>query len=649
MTRTTTTTILILLIAGMAQASKPIRSTIDRVTVFLNGAQVTRQFDASLTKGTQTVSIQELSPYIDPRTIQVKGAGSFTILSIRHQMNYLNEKELEGDLRTISDSILYYREKNQRVQLEVNALNESERFLQHNRQVFGSDGLDHQTMVQSHKYFFDEILKINRRRYELQLKTQRYNKLIARFQRQLNALNSKLVSTTSEIIFEIDSDEALKGEFEVSYLVNNAGWFPSYDIRVEDISSPLELVYKANVQQNTGVDWKDVTLTFSNANPYQSGDLPVLRPYYLNYTRANYNANQYASAGNQNSYNLKNYISNSGQEASGRITDRNGNPVSFATIKIKGTSIGTFTDASGYFSVVLPQGRNQALVQAMGYNDQYANLSGSANNQVVLSASHAELNAVTITAEDVDEVFENYSIEEREISKLPARSLGVIAAMGGSRYKDKNITVMPLENQTTIEITLDRKFTVNSTGKQKLISMNTVEIPAYYEHRSVPKLEKAAFLIARISDWSAYNLLEGEANLYFENTYIGKSILDVRYLTDTLNISLGRDRNVLVNRQKVRSQSTREFIGRENIEKRAYEIEVRNNKKQEINLIVYDQIPISQRPKDIEVILRDKGGAIHTERTGELRWEYRIKPGETKKMDFKYQVKFPKDQTVNLE
>ncbi len=153
-------------------------------------------------------------------------------------------------------------------------------------------------------------------------------------------------------------------------------------------------------------------------------------------------------------------------------------------------------------------------------------------------------------------------------------------------FVSKPIVVMPMENQTSLEIRLDTPFTIKSSGKQKVVSINNVDIPAYYEYRTVPKLEKAAFLIARVADWGEYNLLEGEANLYFESTYIGKSILDVRFLTDTLNISLGRDKNVLVNRQKVKSQTSREFIGKETIEKRHFDLSIRNSKGQPINIIV---------------------------------------------------------------
>ena len=62
---------------------------------------------------------------------------------------------------------------------------------------------------------------------------------------------------------------------------------------------------------------------------------------------------------------------------------------------------------------------------------------------------------------------------------------------------------------------------------------------------------------AKISNWSEYNLLEGEANLYFEDTYLGRTVLDTRQLVDTLEISLGDDKGVVVGREKIQDFSKR--------------------------------------------------------------------------------------------
>lgn len=649
MTRKKLTLLFFLILAhGAYSSNHNVESEVSEVTVFLNGAQVTRTFDADVKKGTQTLKVQGLSPYLDAKSIQLLGNGEFTILSIRHQLNYLDEKEVEGELKLLTDSLNYYQKQYTVVSIEINALSESESFLKSNRMIKGNnDNLDAETFKGVHDFYFNEIFRIQKRRNELSYDQVEINKTIAKFRNQLNEINKKLTSSSSEVLVEILSEKNTKGQFALSYLVNHASWYPSYDIRVQDINNPLELTYKANVQQRTGEDWNNVKLTFSNANPYQSGNLPILKPYYLGYSNSGYNPNPYRANQTQNSYNLNNYIGTTSNEARGRVVDHLGQPVPFATVRVQGTAIATYTDEDGNFSITLPQGKAQVNVQSVGFNERIQNLNPSAQNSIVLQPSQAQLNSVVVTAYDKSS---SRSMATYEDVAATTEGRSYSWSFGSrQKYKSETISITPLENQTTLELTLDVPFTIESGGKKKVISVSTNEIPAYYEYRSVPKLEEAAFLIARIEDWSAYNLLEGEANLYFEKTYIGKSILDVRYLTDTLNISLGRDKNVLVQRQKVKSQTSREFIGKETIEKRQFEIKVRNNKNQAINLIVYDQIPLSRQPKDIEVVLKDKGGATFTEQTGELKWEFELKEDKTKELDFKYEVKFPKNRTINLE
>jgi uncharacterized protein (TIGR02231 family) len=628
--------------------TKDVESNVSEVTVFLNGAQVTRTFSAPVKKGLQTLKVTDLSPYLDAKTIQLQGNGEFTILSIRHQINYLDEKEVEGELKVLTDSLNLYQKRYTSISIEINALSESEAFLKSNNRIKGNnENLDVATFKGLHDFYFNELFRIQKRRNELSYEQVEINKTITKFRNQLNEINKRLTSSDSEVLVEIKSEKMTKGEFELSYLVNHASWYPSYDIRVQDINNPLALTYKANVQQRTGEDWNNVKLTFSNANPYQSGNLPILKPYYLGYSNSGYNPNPYRANQTQNSYNLNNYIGTTSNEARGRVVDAQGNPVPFATVRVQGTAIGTYTDEDGNFSITLPQGKAQVNVQSVGYTTRIQNLSPTAMNSIVLQPNQAQLNSVVVTAYDKSSV---KSLATYDAVSATTEGRSYSWSFGNrQKYKSETITVTPLENQTTLELTLDVPFTIESGGKKKVISISTNEIPAYYEYRSVPKLEEAAFLIARIEDWSAYNLLEGEANLYFEKTYVGKSILDVRYLTDTLNISLGRDKSVLVNRQKVKSQTTREFIGKETIEKRQFEIKVRNNKSQAINLIVYDQIPISRQPKDIEVTLKDKKGATYTEKTGELKWEFDLKQDKTEELGFRYEVKFPKDRTINLE
>jgi uncharacterized protein (TIGR02231 family) len=173
------------------------------------------------------------------------------------------------------------------------------------------------------------------------------------------------------------------------------------------------------------------------------------------------------------------------------------------------------------------------------------------------------------------------------------------------------------------------------------------EMEAEYEYVCVPKLDLNAYLTARVSGWEDLNLLEGEANLYFEGTYLGKTLLNVRQVTDTMDISLGRDRNIVVKREKLKEDRKTNLTGKRR-EVRSFEIEVRNQKQQVVRITIEDQFPISQN-EEIEVTRGDYEGAELDDVTGKLKWKLELKPNQAEKMKFDYEVKFPKGNTVQLE
>jgi uncharacterized protein (TIGR02231 family) len=101
-----------------------------------------------------------------------------------------------------------------------------------------------------------------------------------RLTQQLNEQSSRNQSS-GEIIITVQSKSSTNIELNLSYIVSNAGWMPIYDLRAKDTKSPIALAYRANVYQNTGIDWKNVKLTLSTANPSQGGSKAELYPQYL--------------------------------------------------------------------------------------------------------------------------------------------------------------------------------------------------------------------------------------------------------------------------------------------------------------------------------------------------------------------------------
>jgi uncharacterized protein (TIGR02231 family) len=174
------------------------------------------------------------------------------------------------------------------------------------------------------------------------------------------------------------------------------------------------------------------------------------------------------------------------------------------------------------------------------------------------------------------------------------------------------------------------------------------ELPAYYEYYCAPKIELDAFLTAQVTDWEEFDLLTGEANLFFEGTFLGKSMLDVQVVKDTLDISLGRDKGIVVDRKKQKDYSEKQFIGNKKTDYRSWDIEIRNKKQQSVNLVIEDQFPLTTN-SDVEIKQESSGGANLDKGIGILRWKMNLGKNESKKVNFKYSVKYPKKKSLLLD
>ena len=172
-------------------------------------------------------------------------------------------------------------------------------------------------------------------------------------------------------------------------------------------------------------------------------------------------------------------------------------------------------------------------------------------------------------------------------------------------------------------------------------------MPAFYKYYSVPKLDKDGYLLAEVNDWEKLNLLPGEANIIFEGTYVGKSFIDPAATTDTLNLTLGRDKRVVIKKEKLPDFSSTKFLGSNKLQKLTYEITVKNNKKDTVRMLLKDQYPLSTN-KEIEVELMDDGGAEINRETGVLTWKLELAPGAIQKVRFAYSVKHPREKLVNV-
>jgi uncharacterized protein (TIGR02231 family) len=205
---------------------------------------------------------------------------------------------------------------------------------------------------------------------------------------------------------------------------------------------------------------------------------------------------------------------------------------------------------------------------------------------------------------------------------------------------------------STIQTSLNTEFaiavpyTVTSSSKPTLVDIAVHSLKADYLYSVAPKLDRDAFLMARMTGWEEFSLLPGEANVFFEGTFVAKSYIDPNSIKDTLAISLGRDKRIVVQREKVKDFTTRKTIGTNQRDAYGYSISIRNTKTEAIKILVEDHLPVSQNSQ-VEVTVSDVGGAQYNKDTGRLKWEFDVKPQETKKMEYRFEIKYPKDKRIS--
>jgi hypothetical protein len=508
-------------------------------------------------------------------------------------------------------------------------LNEKEKLLEANRTIEPTTGT-----VASLKAMLElydtELTKINEEELRISKATSKLQELESSINNQLQEQNKRKILPTSEIEIRVETKTALNAAFSITYLVSNAGWYPKYDVRVTNITKPLQLTYKAEVFQNTGVDWTNVRLRFSNGRPNQNGVTPKLDPWLLTYARNTISRSADDMA-----------LMNLGM-VKGIVTDAAGEPIPGANVLVKGTTIGTTTDAGGRYSLTLPHTNATLVVSFVGYTSHETIVTQPEMN-MQLNEDAQQLNEVMVTG---------YGITKKIQGKVPGVRIRGMSSLNRDQYNDKGflntIKTTVIENQTTVEIEVDDPYSIPSDGEKLMVDLRNYDIPAQFEYFAVPKLDKDAFLVARILDWDQYNLLEGETNLYFEDAFIGRSILHTKALTDTLTISLGRDKNIVIGRTPVEQFTKKQFLGTNKAETRAFKIQIRNKKTQPIQLTIYDQIPVALLG-EIEVnAIKLSGGTLEA-KTGQITWKETIQPQHQKELTFEYEVRYPKREDVILE
>jgi TonB-dependent SusC/RagA subfamily outer membrane receptor len=578
-------------------------SSLKTVTVYRTGAELVHNTSVQLEKGNEELVIEGISNNIDINSVQINCPPAVTIMGVEFSNNYLVIPEVTSRIKLLQDSVDRVQKELEKVSVQIRTTADLLEVLKSNRDIKGQQtGLSVAELIKLMDYYKNKSTELQNELAQENERQKKLSDLILKIKMQIKEEENKNMKAAGQLKLQLSIATNGKYDFVVSYITPNAWWTPYYDIRVDDIKSPLKVIYKAKVAQTTGIDWKKVKLSLSTSVPNQWGNAPVLKSWFLSYI---------------NPVNvMEKSLTNVPMALQGRVAGVN------------------VQDASSLNEVVVTG---------------YAKIRGI--NTIKDSKPLYVVNGAVMSAEDFAKLNPN-SIKSIDVLK-DASATAIYGARANNgvvivTLKDGlSDYVSMTDNELNVTFDIDLPYDVSTNGKEQTATLKEYSVNALYKYYAVPKLDKDAYLLAEVPDWENLNLLPGDANIIFEGTYVGKSFIDPSSTLDTLNLTLGRDKRVVIKKEKLIDYSSTKFLGSNKVQKFTYELTVKNNKKDTVRMMLKDQYPLSTN-KEIEVELLDDGSASVNSEIGVLTWKLELAPGEVKKVRFSYSVKCPKDKVLNL-
>ncbi|MFM7596478.1 MAG: DUF4139 domain-containing protein [Flavobacteriales bacterium] len=543
----------------LANEKELLKSTLNEATVYSQGAQLHHKASYSIKAGITEISIEGISSYIDPKSLQVKATGNAVIIDSKYTLFYPQPEVKANDgipakivkeLAQLTDSLEMLGFDLKEIQDEIAIYQAAQNIISMNGAVRGSGKVNDSInlLKQTVEYYTNKMNEINKKLLALEKKKKDKEKIQQRLQERYDNLQKyqnhtydpKKYAPIPRVVVTLSATEAVSGKISFSYLVSQAGWVPLYDIRSDSQTGKISLTYKAQVFQSSGIDWDNIKLNISTNNPYANKTKPELNPWYIDY---------YA-------YKHK---------------------MELEEISVRGA---------------------RAIPQA-AFNQGYF----------------------------LDDA------KDKNLNEKPA--------LGAEQFT----TVV--HQLIAAEFKIDLPYSIKSNNEKNLVLIKNSDLNTTFKYYSVPKVDPGVYLVAQMTKLDELQLVPASANIFFDGSYIGETYIDPTSMDDTLNLSLGKDPNIVVKRTLLKQKSKDKVVQDKRERTFSYQIEVQNNKSSSIQLIIQDQVPMTTN-NDINIELLEKDSARELPGNGILEWDYKLKPGENKKLEFSFKVKHPKDQQINL-
>jgi len=202
---------------------------------------------------------------------------------------------------------------------------------------------------------------------------------------------------------------------------------------------------------------------------------------------------------------------------------------------------------------------------------------------------------------------------------------------------------------TSVVFVPEATSTITNDNQPSTVAVTVMDLPAVFRYSTVPKLSSHAYLKAKAKNNTEYPLLAGPANVFFDDAFVASSDLALVAPGQEFWTFLGIDEGIGVDYKLVRRFE--EDIGKKHRVTYEYLTTIRNNKKTQEELVMWDQVPLSTN-EDISVELKEPTieedvPTIKRDENGYIEWLLDLEPGKKVTVPFSFSVRYPRDREVD--
>lgn len=269
------------------QASQPtaeVKGKVDAVTVYRGQALVTRLVEIPGPAGLKEVIVGELPDRVLPGSMYAESADGVEVRSVRYRTRPVAQdvredvRKLDAQIRDINEKIMVNSRQLRVLTEQRNYLVKLETFVAPTATLELSKGvLNAETLEKLSKYIMDQRQAMTDTELKLSKESRDLNEQLNLLSRQREEVTGSSARTVREAVVFVNLKDN-GGRMRLSYLVDQANWAPSYNVRVDAERKGALVEYNAAIQQMSGEDWTDVQMTLSTATPSLVAMSPELVP-----------------------------------------------------------------------------------------------------------------------------------------------------------------------------------------------------------------------------------------------------------------------------------------------------------------------------------------------------------------------------------